>query len=336
MNDAAQHIDISVVIPTYNRAQQLTPLLEALLQQDAQGIAYEIIVVDNNSRDDTKAVVQAAQAADTSGLIRYFLETRQGASHARNTGITQARAPIIAFIDDDVIPSRDWVRSMKRAFDEYPEADCIGGRVKPAVHKAPPSWLTAVHAGPVALQDRPRAQWLNRASASACLLSANLAFRREVFTEVGMFSPDYLRSEDRELEMRLWRAGKQGLYLPAIDVFVEIPEDRLTKRYHRRWHAETGEYHARLRFRDTVDSDGRLHDQDQPGRRVLGTPLFLYREAIGHAFGWLTALFTFNSERRFYHESRLWYYVAFFRTRFKTDVFPRRRTGFVKTGSAAL
>lgn len=323
MNDSKQQIDISVVIPTYNRARQLAPLLEALVQQDAWGIGYEIIVVDNNSRDDTKAVVQAAQAADRSRLIHYLLETRQGASHARNSGITHARAPIIAFIDDDVVPSRNWVYSMKRAFDEYPDADCIGGRVRAVADKAAPSWLTMAHAGPVALQDRPREQWFNRASASACLLSANLAFRREVFRDVGMFSPEYLRSEDRELEMRLWRAGKQGLYLPAIDVFVEIPEDRLTKRYHRRWYAETGEYHARLRFRDTVDSDGRLHDHDQPGRRVLGTPLFLYREGIGHAFGWVKALFTFDHDRRFYHESRLWYFVSFFWTRFKTDVLFR-------------
>lgn len=328
MNDTAHDIDVSVVVPTYNRAPQLAPLLDALVQQDARGIAYEIIVVDNNSRDNTRAVVQAAQAADRSRLIHYLLETRQGASHARNTGIAHARAPIIAFIDDDVVPSRDWVYSMKRAFDEYPEADCIGGRVRAAGDKAPPSWLTAAHAGPVALQDRPRKQWFNRASASACLLSANLAFRREVFSDVGTFSPDYLRAEDRELEMRLWRAGKQGLYLPAIDVFVEIPEHRLTKRYHRRWHAETGEYHARLRFRDTVDSDGRLHDQEQPGRRLLGTPLFLYREAIGHAFGWLKALFTFDGDRRFYHESRLWYFVSFFWTRFKTDVRPVKLRSF--------
>ena len=323
MNDTTQQIEISVVIPTYNRARQLGPLMEALLQQDARGVAYEILVVDNNSRDDTKAVVQAAQRADELQLIHYVLETRQGASHARNAGITHARAPIIAFIDDDVIPSRDWVYSMKRAFDEHPEADCIGGRVRAVGDKAPPSWLTMAHAGPVALQDRPSEQWFNRASASACLLSANLAFRREVFTDVGMFSPDYLRSEDRELEMRLWRAGKQGLYLPAIDVFVEIPEDRLTKRYHRRWQAETGEYHARLRFRDTVDSRGRLHDHDQPGRRVLGTPLFLYREGLGHALGWAKALFTFNADQRFYHESRLWYFVSFLWTRFKTDVLSK-------------
>ncbi len=184
--------------------------------------------------------------------------------------------------------------------DRYPEADCIVGRVRPVWSRRRPSWLDAAHEGPLALQDWPEARSVNRESASNCLVTANLACRRDLFDELGLFSPDYPRNQDRELEMRLWRAGNQGLYLPAIDVFVEIPEDRLTKRYHRRWQAESGEYHARLRFRDTRDSNGRLHDRDQPGRRVLGTPLFLYREGIGRAFGWLKALITFDGDRRGY------------------------------------
>jgi len=324
MTSTASPIDISVVIPTYNRGSRLLPLLEALLRQDARGVRYEIIAVDNNSRDNTAAVIEAARSADHARLIRYFFEPRQGVSFARNTGISHARASVIAFIDDDVVPTSDWVYSMKRAFDEYPQADCIGGRVKAVwKNKSKPSWLTAAHAGPVAVQDRPQQQWVNRASASMCLLGANFAFRRSVFDDVGLFSPEYPRNQDRELELRMWRAGKQGLYLPALDVFVEIPDDRLTKRYHRRWQATTGKYHARLRFRDTVDADGRLHDHECTGRRVLGTPLFLYRECLTHAVQWVRALFALDGDRRFYHESRLWYFTSFFWTRFKTDVMPR-------------
>ena len=312
--------DISVVIPTYNRGSQLRPLLDALLQQDARGVRYEIIVVDNNSRDNTAAVIEEARSSDDKGLIRHYFDSRQGVSYARNTGINHARAPIIAFLDDDGVPSPDWVYSMKRAFEEYPQADCIGGRVKPVWNKPRPSWLNAAHAGPVALQDRPQPQWINRANASACLLTANLGVRRSVFDDVGLFSPEYPRNQDRELELRMWRAGKQGLYLPSIDVFVEIPEQRLTKRYHRRWQATTGKYHARLRFRDTVDAHGRLNDEECKGRRLLGAPVFLHRECLTHLLGWFKGLLAFDSSGRFYHESRLWYFVSFFWTRFKTDV----------------
>src|SRR5262249_32992172 len=101
--------DISVVIPTYNRCGQLRQGLSALLEQDAGGVAYEIIVVDNNSRDATRAVVRDAIAVDSSGLIHYVFEPRQGLSYARNTGVERSRAPIVSFVDDDVVPVRTWV-----------------------------------------------------------------------------------------------------------------------------------------------------------------------------------------------------------------------------------
>lgn len=325
MPENAPSVDVSVVIPTYNRGSHLRPLLDALLKQDARGVTYEVLVVDNNSRDNTAAVIEAARVSDASGLIRYFFESRQGVSNARNTGIAHARAPIIAFIDDDVVPARNWVRSMKRAFDDFPYADCIGGRVRAVWDRPRPSWLDAAHSGPLALQEWPEPRWFNRESAFNCLVTANFACRRELFDEVGLFSPDFPRNQDRELEMRLWRAGKQGLYLPAIDVFVEIPEERRTKRYHRRWRVTTGSYHAKLRFQDLVDGNGRLHDHERKGRRLFGAPLFMYRECLGHLIGWCKTLVTNDADRRFYHESRLWYCASFFWTRFKTDVLPRRK-----------
>jgi hypothetical protein len=218
---------------------------------------------------------------------------------------------------------RTWVREAKRAFDVYPQVDCIGGRVRAHRDTQRPSWLTPAHAGPVALQDRPHVQWVNRSSASTCLIGANLAVRRAVFDEVGWFSPEYPRNQDREFEMRMWRAGKLGVYLPTMDVIVEIPAERLTKRYHRKWQATTGRYHALLRFRDRVDAAGRLHDGERNNRRFLGTPLFLYRSFLHHIAGWCAAALRRDRDNRFYHETRLWYFTSFVWTRFKTDVVPR-------------
>src|SRR6478672_676832 len=145
MPENAPSVDLSVVIATYNRGSQLRQVLDALLQQDARGVSYEVLVVDNNSRDNTAAVVEAVRVSDQSGRIRYFFEARQGVSYARNTGIAHARAPIIAIIDDDVVPVRDWAYSVKQAMDQYPEADCIGGRVLPVWTRPRPSWLDAAH-----------------------------------------------------------------------------------------------------------------------------------------------------------------------------------------------
>jgi hypothetical protein len=158
---------------------------------------------------------------------------------------------------------------------------------------------------------------VNAENASACLLTANLGFRRSTFERVGGFSPDYPRNQDRELELRMWRAGMQGLYLPEMDVTVDVPAHRLTRAYHRKWQATTGHYHAKMRFRDTVDGNGRMQAETANTRRLFGTPLFMYRAAFGHVSGWVGAALRFNASDRFYHETRLWYYASFILTRWR-------------------
>ena len=310
--------DIAVVVPTCNRAPQLALVIDRLLEQQCSGFDWEVVIVDNNSTDHTREVVEAATCHDLSGRLRYVFEPRQGVSYARNTGVELTTAPIIVFLDDDGIPGRTWLQQFKDAFDSHPEADCIGGRVKPTWAAPPPDWFTNhEHAGPLALQDRPRAAYVNASQASACLLTANLGFRRSVFDLIGGFSPHYFRGQDRELEMRMWRAGLQGLYLPSMEVTVDVPRERLTRRYHRRWHATTAHYHALMRYRDTVDASGRLRDEAPNTRRLFGTPLFLYRDGLAHAAGWFRAAIARRDAERFFHETRLWYYASFVATRWR-------------------
>src|ERR1044071_765056 len=122
------HLDVSAVISTYNRCEMLPSALDNLLRQESEGVKYEVIIVDNNSTDGTRQVVESfiEQGHDN---LRYVFEPCQGVSHARNTGIAHARAPIIAFADDDVTVSRNWIATIKRVFDEHPDVNCIGGRV---------------------------------------------------------------------------------------------------------------------------------------------------------------------------------------------------------------
>jgi glycosyltransferase involved in cell wall biosynthesis len=319
----ADEYDIAVVVPTFNRGELLTALLENLMVQDPGETRCEILVVDNNSTDNTRAVVEPFVGRWPGRSLRYVFEPRQGVSFARNTGVSQSTAPIIVFLDDDGLPVPDWIQAMKAAFDAHPDVDCIGGRIRAAWVHQPPSWMTPPHWGPIALQDRPAAAWFDRDHAAACLLSANLGCRRAAFEEVGGFSPEYPRNQDREFELRLWRAGKRGLYLPAMDVVVEVPAHRLTKQYHRRWQATTGKYHALMRYRDCLSRDGALFDEPIDGPRLFGSPLFLYREFLQHVKGWIAGLLMFDRDRRFFHETRLWYYVSFFRTRWATVVAGR-------------
>lgn len=128
------------MIATHNRSVRLATALRCVLAQTAREPTFEIIVVDNNSSDGTRELVEVVAHIDAWG--RYLFEPRQGVSHARNAGIAEARAPIVAFTDDDVCVSPEWTTAIGQAFQHNPWADFVGGRVLPSWPRAVPSWLT--------------------------------------------------------------------------------------------------------------------------------------------------------------------------------------------------
>ena len=153
--------------------------------------------------------------------------------------------------------------------------------------------------------------------ASSCLATANFASRRAALQEVGGFSPAFLREEDRELQLRLWAAGKRGLYSDAVAVTTEVPVDRLTKAYHRNFHARGGRLHARMRYRDRLDRDGRLARHEVPAATLLGSPGFMYRSLFHHVAAWLGSVVTFDWNRAFFHETRVLYFASYIWHRFR-------------------
>lgn len=321
-------VDVSVIVPTFNRAASLDALLADLTAQSGDA-RFEVLVADNGSADSTRDVVERHAGDDH--RIRYLFEPTPGASCARNAGIAAASAPILAFIDDDVRPRPDWVCSIVRAFAAHPEVDCIGGRVEPRWPTPPPRWLTPAHWPPLALQiDRGRSQYIDRDHASACLITANFACRAEVFAELGGFAADFRRDEDREFNLRMWRAGKRGLYVDAVAGCADVQPERLTKRYHRAWYAVTGASHARLGYRDSIDAEGRLDTAATLRYRTIGgVPRFLYRELVEHAGRLLADLVTGRWSAAFYDECRLRYLGSYIRVRWRDSriATARRRAG---------
>ena len=209
-------MDVSVVISTYNGAARLPGALESVLRQDLDGVSYEVIVVDNNSNDGTRALIESSIGRE-GGRLRYIFEPRQGVSYGRNAGIAAASAPIIAFFDDDVRVARDWIRTLKQALDEHPDVDFVGGKVLPEWQAPPAAWLTDEHWSPLALVDYGPEPLRVTAERQLCLVSANLAVRRTLFDAVGLFAPELQRvkdsigsMEDHELLMRCWHAGRRA------------------------------------------------------------------------------------------------------------------------------
>lgn len=319
-----QRCDVSVVISTFNRCASLRTALDALVAQTGT-VPHEIIVVDNNSTDGTASLVHAYVRA-CPGLVRYVFEMSQGLPYARNAGIVAAAAPLIAFTDDDVCVSADWVASIKRAFDAHPEVDVLGGKVLPRWNEEPPPWFSKKLQAPLALQDKGDVPMrVDAANAAPCLIGASFAFRRTVFDRVGPFDPAYIRAEDREIQLRVWRAGGLGLYEPAITTWVDVPAERLTKKYFRRWHANTGAWASRMRLLDLIDRKGAMvaeHRADAP--QLFGAPAFLYRQLLQHLGRWTAAALHRDRPEAFYEECRFRYLAAYVRERYRESARTRR------------
>ena len=296
-----QDCTVTVVLSTFNRARLLGPAIERLLDQSGT-TNFELVVVDNNSGDETPAVVKQ-HAAAAGGRLRYVLEPRQGLSHARNAGILAARAQIVAFTDDDVRVGDDWVEVIKETFDRHPEVDCLGGRTLPVWPSPPPDWLTRLHwVGPLALQDYGDAPFFVEAQQALCLAGANFAFRKRVFARIGLFSPDFPRSEDTELMIRLWLSGARALYMPKMTAYAAVQPERLEKTYHRTWHFNIGQCNARMAFEERTTGDGSLRSEVPEFRRVRGIPLFALRQLGTECARWLLDWTRGREAEAFWHE----------------------------------
>jgi glucosyl-dolichyl phosphate glucuronosyltransferase len=312
---------VSVIISTYNRCSLLAGALDAARAQTG-GVPYEVIIVDNNSTDGTREFVSSRLSSFPH--LRYIFEKNQGLPHARNAGVLAARAPILAFTDDDVKVGPDWVLRIKQAFDANPDIDMLGGRVIPTWPSKVPDWVTRQQVAPFALGERGDAPIrVSAANAAPCLVGANFAFRRAVFDRIGLFDPAYVKSQDREIQMRLWRAGGVGLYEPALAIQVEIPAERLTKKYFRHWYSTYGAYHSRMRLLDSIDRNGRLKDPGADAVRLFGVPAYLYREFVTSVARGLGALARFRTAAAFYWENRSRYLFTYIRERIRENAAVR-------------
>jgi glycosyltransferase involved in cell wall biosynthesis len=307
--------DVSVVISTYNRAPSLVLTLESLLRQETPpGLHYEIIVVDNNSTDNTREVVEGLRSRGFWRLL-YRFESRQGVSYGRNTGISVARAPIVAFTDDDNDVSPAWVATIKATLDAHPGVDVLGGPILPRWPFPPPRWLDRRHWSPLAIMDYGDHPFPSNAASPICFLTANLAVRREAFERVGAFSPSFPRGQDHEFLLRFWRAGGQAWYVPALVAHARIQPARLTRRYHREWHRRHGVAAASMRLQESIGPLGSLLDAPVGGSALSGAPPFVYGELFRETKAWVGSLPRGNASLRLHHSDRMRYLARYLRER---------------------
>ena len=233
-------MDCSVVIATYNRARLLQQTLASLRAQVLPArLDWEIVVVDNNSNDETRRVVESFARQD--GVqIRYLFESRQGKSFALNTALPVSRGRTIAFTDDDITPRHDWLQVTLGAIRSG-ELDGVGGKVLPRWEVDPPRWflerpgllmwLAMLDSDERRLLDYPMTNQYR-------LVGANMAFNRTLFAEFGDFNTSLSHrgkrlygSEETELIHRFLKGGKRLGYEPESVVYHHVGRARLTKRF---------------------------------------------------------------------------------------------------------
>jgi glycosyltransferase involved in cell wall biosynthesis len=284
---------ISAVLCTYNRASTLSATLESLRGMSVPArLPWELLIVDNNSSDDTARVVADHQRVSASE-VRYVFEPEQGHSRARNRGIREARGAILVFTDDDVSVDPHW---LARIHETYERFDClgVGGKIIPVWPCAKPAWL-----------DGDRSARLMQAIVSfdlgdeTCVLrtppfGANMSFRRAAFERYGLFRTDLGRTgrdlaggEDTEFARRLLRNGETLIYNPAAVVYHPVEAERLTRTYWQRWYFAYG----RIAARRAGGPDG-----EEPPWRGSGK---LARRLASTLLGWTL---TVDSTRRFHHK----------------------------------
>ena len=309
---------LSILICTYNRAPLLRETLAAM-QELAQpdGCAIDILVVDNNSSDDTARVVSLA-AANSFYPITLLHERQQGKSFALNTGLATATGDILALTDDDVLPEANWLVRIVDAFRTR-DVTFAFGKVLPRWSCTPPPELLTVPAqdiwGPLAIVDygdAPAAyEPANREQRLP--IGANLAFLRSALVAIGGWRTDLgkvnntlISGEDHEIFMRLRRHGLYaGYYDPTLAVRHYVPASRLTRSYFRRWFYWSGITHA-IMFEELYPE---LNMADVP--RVAGVPRFACRQGLVQAWRW-AATRRSNSLVALVEELRLLRYIGLF------------------------
>jgi glycosyltransferase involved in cell wall biosynthesis len=313
-------MDFSIIIPTYNRADELRETIRSIAKLDVVG-DWELLVVDNKSPDHTRQVVEE-EARSFPARLHYLFEGEQGRYAALNAGIRAASGKIIATTDDDARVAPDWLRRAKAGLEAH-DCDYVGGKVWPIWKGDRPAWLPHGPSGGywavLALQDHgeePREFGVN---GMPWPLGINTAARRETYEKVDLFDnrlgrkAGTLRNQaQREWHLRARAAGLHGFYVPDMIVHHVVDADRLKKPYFRRWFYWHGISRAILFAKLGVDMDApdqsRLDYSKVP--QIAGIPRHMYRTLAGRARDFVVASLRRDPARAFEHELWLCFFAG--------------------------
>lgn len=300
-------MQFSVIICTYNRGCNLSKCIAHLAVQDRiRDIEWEIVIVDNNSTDGTDKVVADLTARHNLN-IRYVFESHQGLNYARNAGILASKGEYFAFIDDDILVSRNWLHSMHDSLVKN-DADAVGGRIHLEKSVFVPLWIKPDMYGFLGHQDLGNVSF-RMDGLKNYPFGGNMAFNRRVTDKIGLFNTklgrrgsgrkrdELFKGAETDYFKRLAAADGRIFYQPDSVVYHRISSFQLKKRYFRTIHYNEGFQKA-------------FNDPESYHRTFFGVPLFLFPQLAGGVKKYLFNIITKGFKWAFRQQMTVCYFLG--------------------------
>jgi len=238
------------IISTYNRSAYLKNFLDYFLAQEIpQEFSFEILMIDNNSKDDTRETIEQYMNKFPLGALKYIFENRQGKCYALNTAIIQAKGDILVFTDDDVILPKDWFKNINK-FVTTVDFDAACGRVLVQYEEGIPTWIkdnNDLISGPIVSYDYGTETIPHVQNKMLSLIGANLIVKRQLFNESGLYNTNLgpgtgTMGDDTEMCIRWEKMNKKLYYVGNILVWHPALKNRANLKYIADWNLAYGRY----------------------------------------------------------------------------------------------
>lgn len=236
-------IEISVIVPTFNRAKSLEDTLRSICEQTLSHDRYEVIVVDNGSTDNTFMLTE--QFMRTRPNIRYVREPQKGLLYCRHRGVKESGSSnILVFIDDDIIAGKNYLETILNTFEEHNDIVLVGGKVLPDFETYPPYWIKAFETHREGTYILSFLSLIDLGESADYIrgdfvFGCSFSIKKDALVRCGGFNPDsfpwdmvkYRGDGETGLWHKLEGHGYKAFYNPAIVIRHKVPSSRLTDEY---------------------------------------------------------------------------------------------------------
>jgi glycosyltransferase involved in cell wall biosynthesis len=242
MEGPARYSGISVVVCTYNRQKFIGKALECLGEQTLPPDQFEILIIDNNSTDQTAGISRDFIQRHPRLNAHYFLETQKGLSFARNRGLQEASFPIITYIDDDAEAVPVFLETILLFMQSHPGAVGVGGKIIPKYSESEePAWMSKYLNGFVGRLDYGGKARQFQQPAMKYPAGCNMTYTASVLKEVGGFNNQLtFRSDDKHIYYVVSKVSPEVYYVPEATVYHNIDKARLQLDSFRKLFLKTG------------------------------------------------------------------------------------------------